>query len=403
MNSKIVYLDGLRGLAAFIVVVSHFFQVFAPSVFEGNAEIQHFAFESLAARTPLNLLFNGNFSVCLFFVLSGYVLSRRFFQTGDNLIIYSSAIRRYFRLAVPAFISVLFAYLITVFDLGAFDDIRGITRSSMPDPFQADVRLLHMLKESLIHTFFTYGSQYNPVLWTMTYELLGSFLIFAFLLLLRRPGFRFAGYAVLIYGFVDSYYLGFVLGMLLSDLKNGKRDWLACIRRPWVNFILLTAGVYMGSYPYIDPQGTIYSILVWTSVQFHYFEFYHVMGSFLIVSALLNSDRMQSLLSLKVFSYLGKVSFSLYLVHFTIICSFGSYVFLRLNPFVSYGVNVLLTTVITLLLIFVAAHVFHRFIDANTLILLGRWNEWLISTGIRRRRRDSLRLEISMKSDQTKM
>lgn len=270
---KIVYLDGLRGLAALIVVVSHFFQVFAPSVFEGRKEIEHFAFEGIAARTPFNLLFNGNFSVCLFFVLSGYVLSYRFFQTGDRLIIYSSAIRRYFRLAAPALVSVFLAYLIIVLDLGAYDKIRGMTLSSMPDPFMASDNLLVMLKEGLFHTFFTYGSQYNPVLWTMTYELFGSFLIFGFLVLCGRRVIRYTAYVLLIYVFNDSYYLGFMLGMLLADLKHNDRDWLSYFNAPWMTFIWITVGIYLGSYPYLDPEGTIYSILVWESDGFEFLHF----------------------------------------------------------------------------------------------------------------------------------
>ncbi|MFC7680872.1 acyltransferase family protein [Paenibacillus sp. GCM10028914] len=396
---KIAYLDSLRGIAAFIVVVSHFFQVFMPSVFEGRREIEHFAFENMAARTPINLMFNGNFSVCLFFVLSGYVLSCKFFKTKNNSIILSSAIRRYFRLAAPAFFSVILAYLIVIFGLGAFDNIREITLSSMPDPFAADAGLLSMLKEGLFHIFFTYGSGYNPVLWTMTYELLGSFLIFAFLLTLGKRNIRFAGYVVLFYWFMDSYYLGFILGMLLSDLKNSGRDWLAYINRPWINLFMLVTGVYTGSYPYLNPQGTVYSVLVWESADFSFFVFYHVIGSFLIITALLNSKRMQTLFSLKFFAYLGKVSFSLYLVHFTIICSFGSFVFLLFSSYLPYSLNLILTSIITLPVIFAIAHLFYRFIDAKTLFWLARWNDRLFNENKSMGRKLPLQKEQTLDAD----
>ncbi|BFH17860.1 acyltransferase [Paenibacillus dendritiformis] len=386
MKSKIVYLDGVRGLAACIVVISHFFQVFLPSVFEGKPEIAHFAFEAAAAQTPINLLFNGNFSVCLFFVLSGYVLSYRYFQTKDRLHVYSSAARRYFRLAVPAWLSVVLAYVAILAGFGFYDDIQGITLSSMPDPFAADTGVWAMMKESLFHTFFTYGSQYNPVLWTMTYELFGSFLIFAFLLLLGKRKLRFAVYALLIWLWMDSYYLGFVLGMLLSDLKHSGRNWLAALNRPWINAVFVLVGIYLGSFPYWAPQGTIYSILVWEAPGFSFFEFYHVIGSFLILAALLNSSRMQTLFNRKPFAYLGKISFSLYLVHFTIICSLGSYIFLQLHSVLPYGMSVLLTMLNTLPVIFAAAHLFERFVDANTLALLSRGSERLFGPAKRRRR-----------------
>ncbi|MGZ9587332.1 acyltransferase family protein [Paenibacillus marinisediminis] len=375
MNKKIIYLDGLRGTAAFIVVITHFFQVFAPYVFEGNPEIIHFGFEQFAAQTPINLLFNGNFAVCLFFVLSGYVLSHRYFQSKDRSIVYFSALKRYVRLAVPAFASVLIAYLIMVFGLGYYNDINGLTRASMPDPYQADPSILTLVREGLFNTFFTHGSQYNPVLWTMTYELFGSFIIFIFLIALGARRVRIIGYAALAWFFIDSYYLGFVLGMLLSDLRNSGRDWLGYIRYPWVNAALVIIGIYLGSYPYVSSEGTVYSVLVWGAGSISLFVFYHIIGSFLILTALLNSSRMQTLFSLKPFAYLGKVSFSLYLVHFTIICSFSSYLFLKMNPALPYGVNVLLTTVISLVLIFAAAHLFYRFIDAKTLAFLGRWRK----------------------------
>ncbi|MDR9855732.1 acyltransferase [Paenibacillus sp. VCA1] len=385
MASKITYLDGLRGLAACVVVVSHFFQVFAPSVFEGKQEIAHFAFEGVAARTPLNLLFNGNFSVCVFFVLSGFVLSWRYFHTKDKLHIYSSALRRYFRLAIPAVLSVLLAYVVIVLDLGYFDKIRQTTLSSMHDPYLASSNFLVMLQEALFHTFFTYGSAYNPVLWTMTYELLGSFLIFGFLLTVGRFKFRIAAYAILVVLLADSYYLGFVLGMALSDLKFSSRDRLAILQRPWITPLLLGVGLYLGSYPYVSIENTIYSVLVWKTPSFSFFVFYHTLGAFFILLALLNSSSLQSLFSRKLFSYLGKVSFSFYLLHFTIICSLGSYIFYQLHPHFSYGMSVVLTLILTTPFIFALAHLFYRFVDAKTLSVLGHWSKRIFDPLVRQR------------------
>lgn len=388
MTSKIAYLDGVRGLAACVVVVSHFFQVFAPSVFEGKPEIAHFAFEGLAARTPLNLLFNGNFSVCVFFVLSGFVLSWRFFHTKDRIHIYSSALRRYFRLAVPAALSVFLAYVVMVLGLAYFDDIRQTTSSSMPDPFTASPDVLVMVQEALFHTFFSYGSAYNPVLWTMTYELLGSFLIFGFLLAVGRFRLRVAAYAVLAVIFIDSYYLGFVFGMALSDLKYSGRDRLAFLRRPWTTPFLLCAGLYLGSYPYVGVEGTIYSILTWpNSSNFSFFVFYHTLGACLTLTALLISPRLQSFFGRKPFSYLGDLSFSLYLLHFTILCSLGAFIFDRLHPRFPYGFSVALTVLLTTPIMFAFAHWFYRFVDAVTLSVLGRWSKRIFEPMVRKKAR----------------
>ncbi|ANY72586.1 acyltransferase [Paenibacillus ihbetae] len=372
---KIVYLDGLRGLAAFVVVIAHFVQVFMPSVIEGREEIRHFAFEEVLAETPLNLLFNGNFSVCLFFALSGYVLSWRYFRSGDRTILYSAAIRRYFRLAGPAFASVVIAYACMIAGWGMFDDVRGLTGSSMPDPFAADASVLTMVKEGLFHTFFTYGAQYNPVLWTMTYELFGSLFIFAFLLLCGKRRIRFVLYAALVCWLLDSYYLAFVIGVLLSDLQHSGKDRLARVRRPWINAVLLVAGLFFGSYPYIHPAGTLYAVLLWKTSNFDFFVFYHVIGAGLVLTAVLNSSRLQALLGSKWCAYLGKISFSLYLVHFTILCTFGCFLFLQLSAVLPYGINLLITIAVTLAFIMAIAHGFYRLVDAVILDVLSRWNK----------------------------
>ncbi len=387
MKTKIAYLDGFRGLAACVVVVSHFFQVFAPSVFEGKPEIAHFPFEGFAARTPLNLMFNGNFSVCVFFVLSGYVLSWRYFRTKDKMHIYASALRRFFRLAIPATLSVCLAFAAMRLGLGFFDNIRQATQSSMPDPFTASPRFLVMVQEALYHTFFTYGSAYNPVLWTMTYELLGSFLIFGFLLTLGRSKLRILGYAVLAVLLVDSYYLGFVLGMVLSDLSYSGRDRLAAFLPPWTVPLLLGAGLYLGSFPYVGTGNTIYSILVWRgSSTFSFFVFYHTLGACLTLTALLISPRLKSLFGRRPFLYLGRISFSLYLVHFTIICSLGSYLFYQFHLLFPYGLSTALTVILTTPFIFAVAHFFDRFVDAPTLAVLGPWSRRVLDRLVRDKR-----------------
>ncbi|WP_443147193.1 acyltransferase family protein [Paenibacillus sp. KACC 21273] len=80
---KLKYLDGLRGLAALIVVISHFVVAFYPSLYNGSIDSVHTqkSLELWISKSPFNLFYNGNFAVCVFFVLSGYVLSYKFFIT----------------------------------------------------------------------------------------------------------------------------------------------------------------------------------------------------------------------------------------------------------------------------------------------------------------------------------
>ena len=93
MNHRIGYLDSVRGLAAFSVVVYH-------------VVMAHWGW-NLGGKITV-FFFNGGDAVSLFFVLSGIVLSLRYFQTDEPLALdYKKfAAARIFRL-FPAFLIVL--------------------------------------------------------------------------------------------------------------------------------------------------------------------------------------------------------------------------------------------------------------------------------------------------------
>ena len=80
---KIQYLNGLRGVAAFEVVFHHFILAFYPALFSGPGIATHLAAgeEVAASGSFLNLFLDGNFSVCIFFLLNIIY----FFQTKFRL------------------------------------------------------------------------------------------------------------------------------------------------------------------------------------------------------------------------------------------------------------------------------------------------------------------------------
>ncbi|OYW75825.1 MAG: hypothetical protein B7Z37_11575 [Verrucomicrobia bacterium 12-59-8] len=69
------HLDGLRGLAASAVVLAHFVSALYPHGTTGGAAPLHGGWEQAFLYPPLGLLVAGHFAVCLFFLLSGYVLA----------------------------------------------------------------------------------------------------------------------------------------------------------------------------------------------------------------------------------------------------------------------------------------------------------------------------------------
>ncbi|MFZ2835300.1 MAG: acyltransferase family protein, partial [Candidatus Moraniibacteriota bacterium] len=186
---KIRYLDGLRGLAAFVVVFHHFILAFYPALFSGPDNVTHMASgkEIFLSGSVLNLFYNGNFAVCVFFVLSGYVLSHKFFVFKDNEIITASAVKRYLRLAIPVAFSVFCAYILMKFSLFYNQQAAEASGSGWLGGFwDFKPDFIDSLNQTFIGTFFSNVFEYNMTLWTIAFEFFGAFLVFGFLALFGK-------------------------------------------------------------------------------------------------------------------------------------------------------------------------------------------------------------------------
>ncbi len=370
---KIRYLDGLRGLAAFVVVIHHFILAFYPALFFGFNTQTHLGngFELFMSGSVFNVLYNGNFAVCIFFVLSGFVLSHKFFLKRDKEIVTEGAIKRYVRLALPVAISVFLAFFLLKISLFYNQPLSGVTGSSwFYDFWTVKPNFTDALNEAFIGAFFLDIFDYNVVLWTIAYELFGSFLIFAFLALFGKMRNRYLAYIMVGIYFFNTYYVTFLLGMLLSDIMVNRSEITQKLGKNKVLFlVLLCLGLFLGSYPSgRGTEGTIYSFL---NVSF--FDdpsiSWHMWGAFLVIAALMHLEKIQKALSLKYFLFLGNISFSMYLLHFIILGSFSSLIFLQLHSFLSYGTAFLITFFLSVGLIFLVSHVVYVYVDTRAVQL----------------------------------
>jgi peptidoglycan/LPS O-acetylase OafA/YrhL len=370
---KISYLNGLRGVAALQVVFHHFILAFYPALFSGPGIPTHMAgsAEVNASGSVLNLIWDGNFAVCIFFVLSGFVLSHKFFLKKEHEIITASAVKRYFRLALPVAFSVLSAFILmklSLFFNQPAGDISGSGWLSSFWTFKPD--FLDSMKQAFVGTFFSSVFDYNAILWTIACEFLGSFLVFGFLAIFGRAKNRFWAYAFLIIVFFQTYYLAFLLGMMLSDLMAHKQAILGRYdRKKIIRTVFLILGLFLGSFPIgREPQGTMYAFMdfPWLADPA---ALYHVLGAFLLMIVLLESKKMQKFFSIRYFLFLGEISFAMYLLHFIILGSLSSFLFLKFEPAMAYQYAVLLSFALSLPVILLVSYLAYRFVDKKSVDL----------------------------------
>jgi peptidoglycan/LPS O-acetylase OafA/YrhL len=100
-------LDALRGVAALLVLVHHAVQLI-PRIEHPDIAGVGFLRYTLIHLTPLRVIEFGRPAVLFFFVLSGYVLTRALMQSGSPGLL-AFAAQRTVRLGVPVVVSVLFS------------------------------------------------------------------------------------------------------------------------------------------------------------------------------------------------------------------------------------------------------------------------------------------------------
>jgi peptidoglycan/LPS O-acetylase OafA/YrhL len=368
-SGKMECFEAIRGLAALAVVIGHLILTFCPALYFRTGprwdEIPRWL--QFIARFPGKFLWNGELPVEIFFVLSGFVLSLTFFQKGSAASLSSAAIRRFPRLMAPVAASVLLAFLLLqsglMFSQEAarrMDAMQGLTADpAAPNDISNNwLRIYYgfapsitdALREGTWGAFFG-PAFYNPVLWTMPIELAGSFLVYGFLALfggVRRRWLLYAIGGILLWKCDQAYLADFLGGIALCDL------W-AFNQRTWQRELPLLAALAV--------VAVALFAVPWKPA-----------SALLVVAAAAASPRFQRILSVGWLSWLGRVSFALYLIHMPIFCSLscGLYLVCCRDLGWSHVNGALTASAAGLAATLFGSWLFCRLIDRPA-ILLSRW------------------------------
>lgn len=342
-QNKIGYLEGLRGLAALVVVAHHFMLGFYTAAYDGNPERAHTDGLELAFyASPLNVIANGNFCVMIFFVLSGFVLSHKYLREGDFSILTNAAKRRYFRLFIPVGFTLIVSFILLRLNAYKHLEVSVIAHSEpwMGTLWRMDPSFGTFLEFFFYRVMFQGWHDYDTSMWTMSMELFGSFMVFGILAVthkLKSKNIIFLAAAIIAFLVSKDHYIGFFLGMMLFALQKFALQNKSALFSVVVPVVLLLGGLLLGSFPSLAWAYQSWWDFVKNQSILDHFVFIHTLGAVMVVAAVIMSPIFQRILGSKPLLFLGSISFSLYLLHPLVMGSFASSFFL--DHYLDWGYN----------------------------------------------------------------
>ncbi|QDY89043.1 acyltransferase [Arthrobacter sp. UKPF54-2] len=311
-QTRVTQLDGLRGIAALVVVACHLISTL-PKIGEVVFDHRSAPLDTggmWAVFSPLHLLWNGTPAVHVFFVLSGFVLILPFTGASAARSWAPYYAKRLLRLYVPAWAALALAVsLIALIPRSA-----SPLQSSWADMYVVDPSLARAAKDSLL---LLGASTLNTPLWTLRWEVLFSLLLPAYVFVaLRWRRFWHLKLGMLLMltvvgGVLHVEALTYLPIFAIGAILGAEREGIRRLTRSWPRLVWLpitAAGLFLANAEWVSRAQPIAGVEALITV-----------GATLIVLVFLLCGSAKRLGDTAVAQWLGRVSFSLYLVHLPII------------------------------------------------------------------------------------
>jgi peptidoglycan/LPS O-acetylase OafA/YrhL len=311
-SGRINSLDGLRGVAAIVVLLHHWLLIAQPW-------LQGTVVWAWISQSPAKLITAGNEAVLVFFVLSGLVVVLPVFRPGFSWMGYLSA--RVVRLYGPVIAALLFAALLIL--LVPRDPSRMPAGSWMTDTHATQVYPPSLLAQM---TLVPRSYPLNNPLWSLHWELVYSILLpfaTALALLVRRWALTavFACAALSLIGRMLEqpellYFPIFLMGTIMATRLPDMLAWVERPRPRWFMPLFAAGSVLLLIASWlarpIAPSGGILNTVLWSLA---------APGAAGLVVVSLAWAPVMRFFETPMMQWLGKISFSLYLVHVPILAT----------------------------------------------------------------------------------
>lgn len=383
-SHRLEFLDGLRGIAAAIVVVHHLMIGFFPTSYTLDVNTSHLANngERVLHNTPLGLGINGGFAVGIFLILSGYVVGLNEKEVSWVRLL-EQALKRFARFFFPilATHAVVWAVLKTELDLN--QAAAALTESWwwLGTQWQnINTSVGEMFGQAFLSLFKSYplDQVYNSSTWTMPFFFLGPLSLLGVNFLIRNRLRRRLVIGLLLLVTLKTHYWPIYLGYFLAKVLP-LVNWAKIKKISWVGLpILLVLANYPQAYDTAN-DSVVYSLLPVLSFT-HTSTFYHVVAAILLLIMVYSSDLLKRILSSRLAQFLGRISFSLYLFHILVINTLTSGLFVWFRQGLNYELAFFVAAGLSLPVIIIGSWCLYRYVELPTIRISRSMLEWKYAT-----------------------
>jgi peptidoglycan/LPS O-acetylase OafA/YrhL len=326
-ESRIAYLDSIRGIAALLVVAYHCWIAAEARERLGLTGAPHSA-AALLWQVLAKFFEAGRASVMLFFVLSGYVLAR---SLAKHRVSYGGyAIKRILRI-YPAFLVVLAAsYLLhrtlgtpphspsilmdrlTNPDLGALEFLKALAMWGTERSVDLDLvtwSLVHEMRISLIFPLILWAVRANARASLALFAAMSVSCTLALYFTEGRVAFGFVETSVAQSLLVTGYFVVFFAGgAYLSEARDFVSPRIAAVGTP----SKMAAALFMAAVFLVGDHG---AKALGTSL----IDYAHGGAAVGVIALTMGTPEIRRILNHRALVWLGRISYSLYLVHLPIL------------------------------------------------------------------------------------
>ena len=295
-NKRLLFLDSSRGLAALVVLFSHFQLTLLPQL--NN---------SWLLKTPFHLMLDGTSAILYFFILSGFVLTLSI--KSDEKISFESYMKfitlRIFRI-YPAFIfTLLFSYVV-------IHNLEPGPTTWLSQYWKTQYDFHSLVKQAALIVRLPNDPLLRliPQDWTLSIEIALSMILPLLVFTFRKKSTFFLIVIYLLVQFlkIDPFIFDFCLGIFMACN-------LDALKNIWANnkykIYLLSFAFSLISADFAFPN----LMKVTDIILIHHKSW----GLAIILWAIISSVKIQRFLTFKPMIFLGKISYSFYLLHLIIL------------------------------------------------------------------------------------